>query len=98
MMDFYFNNVAVHNVKLDDDEFNQPIYGPDTSIACYISYERKMIRDSTGVDIVSESTLYTEVNVKEGDLVTFDGAKWIVKTSKPMHMLDGSILFYEVSL
>lgn len=98
MMGFYFNLFASHEVKTGADDFNQPIYAAPVNIPCMIASKRKMVRSATGQEVISESTLYTDVSVKPDDRITFDGVQMIVITSAPMRTLDGSILFYEVSL
>jgi hypothetical protein len=99
MMDFYLSQTAILNAKTSVDDFNQAVYGADAEIACRIDYKQKMVRSATGQEIlISESTLYTDAIVKPDDKITFDGATWIVIGVKPLRMLDGSILFFEVNL
>lgn len=98
MITSYMNQSAVLKVKGSVDEFNQPTYAADVTIDCRIDYARKMVRNSTGQEIVSEATLFTTTRVRPDDVIVFDGTNWTVLVVADQAGLSGTIEFYEVSL
>lgn len=38
---------------------NGPAYGEPVTVDCRVNYERKLVRDTTGDEVVSESTVYS---------------------------------------
>ena len=98
MIEFYANQTAVLKVKGVVDEFNQPTYAADAVIQCRMEYTRKMVRSSTGQEVVSMATLFTTSKVRPDDVIVFDSVNWTAIAVADECGLDGTIAFYEVNL
>ena len=98
MIEAYLNQTAVLKVKGAVDEFNQPTYAADVTINCRVDYSRKMVRSSTGQEVVSMATLFTASRVRPDDVIVFDSTNWTVIAVADESGLSGSVEFYEVSL
>lgn len=98
MIEGYLTQKAILKAKVDKDEFNQPVYAAPIEISCRIDFKRKMVRNPQGQEVLSESTLLTTTAINPDDLIIYGTFQMIVITSHPLNELDGSIMFYEVSL
>ncbi|MGF9711719.1 hypothetical protein [Paenibacillus naphthalenovorans] len=98
MIDLYANQTVIWKKKLSVNDYNEPDYDSGSQIDCRLEYKRKMVRDTEGQEVLSESAVYTETAVKIGDVIIIDGIDWNVISSNPQYDLFGEIVFYEVRL
>lgn len=97
MLDIYLNQTVVWKSKTTANEYNEATYS-STSIPARFEYKRKIVRDKTGVQVISEAVCYTESAVQPDDVITFDGKDWPVVSVANQTDLEGTVLFYEVRL
>lgn len=60
-----------------------PVYGDPATVRCLIDDTRRMVRDTDGVEVVSETTLFADVdaNVPVQSKVTVRGRDtWVIAT------------------
>lgn len=74
--------------KLSDPE---TIYGK-------VIYKRKMVKNNSGKEVVSEVTVYTESEINAGDYLTIDGKDHEVIAAAPKKDIDSVEMFREVVL
>lgn len=60
--------------------------------------KRKIVKNSSGKEVVSEVTVYTEALVNAGDYLTIDGKDLEVIASAPKKDIDSVEMFREVVL
>lgn len=72
MLDAYANTSVAWKQKTGTNFDGSPKYGDSISIMGRVQYKRRLVRDNTGKEVVSEITVYTKSLVSIGDLVTLD--------------------------
>ena len=92
MMSDYYDTTGEWKHISGTDDYNQPTYAIDNP-PCKIMDKMKLVRDKTGVQVVSMSTVYTDAAVNVDDL--FNGRVVIAVGSKDS--LEGTE-GYEVNL
>lgn len=92
MMSDYYDTTGVWKHVIGTDDYNQPTYANE-NVPCRIIDKVKLVRDKTGVQVVSMSTVFTDAIINVDDL--FNGR--VVIARKSMDSLDG-IEGYEVNL
>lgn len=98
MLDMYANQTIAWKQKTGTDDFNDSTYAAAVNIKARFEYKRQIIRDRYGQEKVSEAQCYTETAVNVDDIITYDGIDWPVKAITSNCDLDGTVIFYEVSL
>ena len=98
MIKDYLTQKATWKAKASVNEFNEPTYAAPVEIACRIDFKRKMVRDKMGQEVISESTLLTTSAINPDDIIIYGTFSMVVITSHPLNELDGTVMFYEVSL
>lgn len=99
MISAYANQLVTWKKNTGEtNDYNEPVYVADAIIKARFEYKRKMVRNAQAQEILSEATLYTRSAVSVNDVIVHDGVNWIVIAVSPQPTLDGSIVFYEVSL
>jgi hypothetical protein len=63
-----------------------------------VVYKRKIVKNSSGKEVVSEITVYTETEVNAEDYLTIDGKDIEVIASSPKKDIDSVEIFREVVL
>jgi len=97
MIDSYCNQSITLKTPSSMNKYTEPTYSTST-IQCRFEYNRKIIRNREGKEVVSEAAIYTESEIKPDDLITYGGVDWIVIHIANQEDLDGSIKFYEARL
>ena len=92
VMSDYYDDTGVWKHISGTDDYNQPTYTTLT-VPCRVMDKIKLVRDKTGVQVVSMSTVYTDSPVIVDDLFN----DRVVISVKVMDLLD-SLEGYEVSL
>jgi hypothetical protein len=92
MMSDYYDATGEWKHITGSDDYNQPTYAI-LNVPCKIIDKMKLVRDKTGVQVVSMSTVFTDSPVIVDDL--FNGR--VVISVRTMDLLD-SLEGYEVSL
>lgn len=90
MVGDYFNQTASLVKTLTIDEYNAPATTSTTAILCRKESKLRLLRTVAGENILSESVVYTESVLAQGDRI--DGR--VVVLVETANDLDGSILFY----
>lgn len=72
-----------HEVAVEPFEGEGPFgkeYGPETLVRCFVDDKRRLVRSSTGEEVVSESTFYAPLDTvcPEGSRVTVNGRETTV--------------------
>jgi hypothetical protein len=98
MITEYMNQAVIWKAKGAVNDSNEPTYAADATIACRFEYKRRLVRNKTGEQVISEARLFTESPVKPDDLITFDSIDWVVIAVANQPDLDGTVLFYEVNM
>lgn len=98
MIEGYLTQKSTWKAKTGVNEFNEPTYAVPVEINCRVDFKRKMVRNKEGQEVLSESTLLTTTAINPDDLITYGTFSMVVITSHPLNELDGTVMFYEVSL
>lgn len=98
MLDIYTAETVVCEKKVGTEFNGAPKFGPPEEIKARVQYKRKLIRDNTGREVVSEITVYTQAGVETGDRLTIDGSKYTVLRASTHKDIDGTETFREVVL
>ena len=88
------NQTAVWKHKTGTNEYTESIYAPEASIPARIEERVRLVKDKTGNQVISRSTVFTMAQIKVDDLV--DGKVALAVNNNTG--LDGSIEGYEVML
>lgn len=94
----YLNQTVSHQVQSGKDEYNQTSFSDAVDIAARYEYSRKRVINRKGEEVISEAVCFTEVEVKPGDVITFDGINWPVIFVSVERGLGGDVEFYESRL
>ncbi len=92
-MKLYLNQDVTWESKTGKDGYNKPVYA-SSEIKARKEKKRRMVRDTQGEEVVSETTLYTQSAIGLEDRIdseeVINVSEWIDK--------DGSVIGYEVFL
>lgn len=97
MITSYLNQTITLKSVSSLDEYGSPTYS-SSSIKARFEYERKIVRNRDGVEVISEAACYTTTVVKPDDVITYDSKDWTVIAVAVLPDLGGSISHYEVRL
>jgi hypothetical protein len=98
MISSYLNQTVSHQARSGVDEYNQPTFSTAVDIPAKYEYSRKEVLNREGERVISESVCFTAVEVKAGDIITFDGIEWPVILATPERGLVGEVDHYECRL
>lgn len=99
MIGVYLAQTATWRRRTGQDEYGQPSFATDATIACRWEWKRRVVRSLAGDEVVSEARVFTRDTVLAGDvLVDPAGRAWTVITTSPQYALDGSELFREIAI
>ncbi|WP_350347258.1 hypothetical protein ABIQ69_11515 [Agromyces sp. G08B096] len=59
--DFFVHTVTVEAFQ-DTNGYGEPQYAAPAVVACFTEAKRRLVRSSTGEEVVSETTLYTDAS------------------------------------
>lgn len=94
----YTNQTATWRQMTGTNAYGEP-ETVDTAIPVRWEWRRRMVRNTEGVDVVSEGTVYTAAQVAVGDsLIEPDGTSYPVIAVSVLYDLDGSERHREVSV
>lgn len=79
------------------NEYGEPVTS-EKMIPCRFEMRRKLVRDKTGNQVVSEATMYCIEPVNPEDRIVYNSKEYIVITVSEIVDLDGNIVYYEVAL
>lgn len=67
------NTTALYKHRRGYDDTGSPLYDEPVSIPCRIEYDRRVVKDYKGNEVVSERVLYTEQEIGPNDAIVLDG-------------------------
>ncbi len=79
------------------NEYGEPII-QEKDIAVRWEDKRRLVRDSTGREVVSEARVYCTADVQPGDHLQYRGRRWPVIVAAITPGLDGRGIYTEVAL
>jgi hypothetical protein len=93
----YLNQTATWHYVTGQNSYGEPTTGSKT-IKVRWEGKRRLVRDSTGREVVSEARVFCAEAVKPGDELEFDGRRWPVIAVSTVPGLDGTESFREVAV
>ena len=93
----YLNQTAIWHQTVGQNEYGEPTTWR-RKISVRWEGERRQVRDSEGLEVVSEARVFCTAPVKAGDLLEYDGRKWPVIAVAIVPGLDGITNHREVAL
>ncbi|MFY9189422.1 MAG: hypothetical protein WAO22_09245 [bacterium] len=97
MIEGYLNQRAVWKRKTGSNEYGEPVT-KQKSIKVRWEGKRRLVRDVSGQEVVSEARVFCTAPVQPGDLLEYAGRKWPVITVASVPGLDGATNHREVAL
>jgi hypothetical protein len=97
MIDLYCNQNITLKSKASVNEYNESTYTTST-IKGRFEYNRKLVRNAQGEQVISEAMLYSITAIKLDDVITYDSIDWNVISVANVVDLGGAISHYEVRL
>ena len=94
MITIYSNQFVTLKSLTSIDEYGQAAYTTKV-IPARFEYQRKVVKNRQGVEVVSEAKLFTEEIIKPDDAVTFSGRTWPVISVSEQYGLSGELSHYE---
>lgn len=98
MIENYLNQSASWQAKTGDNSYGEPTYGAAATISCRVEDIHRLTRDTEGVQVVSETTLFCLEAVRANDLITYNGQEYVALRVADQPRLDGTINHREVYL
>jgi hypothetical protein len=97
----FYSHLLNHKVTLKhvngSDSNNNPVISDMEDIACRIEFKSGMIIGANGQQTSTTGRIFTEANIKSGDLIEFDGKDYSVVAVNPYYSIDASNVVNEVS-
>ncbi len=100
----WLNQEAIIEPFIKNDGRGKPTYGDARTLACYISGERKMVRDAQGQEVVSMESLFFEGTseaqaIRSVDRITMpDGKRPPIIAIQPFRGEFGYVKLVEVNV
>lgn len=93
----YLNQTATWHYVTGQNSYGEPTFD---SKAINVRWEgrRRLVRDVSGQEVVSEARVFCVEAIKPGDKLELDGREWPVIAVSTVPGLDGEINHYEVAL
>ena len=98
LVDGRLNQTALYKRYTRTSDTGKPLYDPPVEIPCRLQDDRQLIRDETGREVVSESVLFTTVEVGPQDAFVLRGRDVKVIRAARKVNLDGEYDHTEVRL
>lgn len=98
MITSYLNQTVSYQAQSGKDEYNQSTFSSAVDILAKYEYSRRRIFNRKGEEVISEAVCFTKVEIKPGDLITFDGINWPVIFVSVERDLGGRVVYYESRL
>ena len=98
MISSYLNQTVSYQARTGVDEYNQMSFSTAVNIAAKYEYSRRRVLNRKGEEVISEASCFTKVEVKPGDLITFDGINWPVISVSVERDFGGEVDHYECRL
>lgn len=97
MIKGYLNQTATWHYVTGKNSYGEPTFD---SKAIKVRWEgkRRLVRDVSGQEVVSEARVFCTAPVQPGDLLEYAGRKWPVITVASVPGLDGATNHREVAL
>lgn len=84
LQDFWVHTATVETY-VGTDGYGRETFAPASTFGCFIEQKRRLVRDKTGAEVISETTLYGEPTVAAlctpGTRVTINGTETRVITA-----------------
>jgi len=94
----YLNQTVALRSVVSYNRDGEPIYS-DTPIPARVEGERRLVRDESGAQVVSETRVFTDEEVRAGDfLILPGGSQREVISASPKAGLSGRVDHYEIAL
>jgi len=93
----YLNQTATLKTTVSYNEYGEPVAN-EKVIPCRFEMKRKLVRDKTGNQVVSEATMYCVEPISPDDRIVYNNKEYIAIAVSEIVDLDGNIVYYEVSL
>lgn len=93
----YLKQTATLKTTVGYNEYGEPI-ASEKVIPCRFEMKRKLVRDKTGNQVVSEATMYCIEPIRPDDRVVYNGREYVAITVSEIIDLDGNTVYYEVAL
>lgn len=94
----YLNQIAVWKKKTGQDGYGEPIFADPVTIKVRWEGRRRLVRDKTGKEVVSESEVICIEDVRPDDVLAYGGREWVVIAVGEAPGLSGSISHREVAV
>lgn len=88
----YLNQSVVWKKATGTNEFGEPVTASRTINVRYES-KRKMVRDRTGQEVVSEARFFCLEDLRAGDLIEQAGRDWPIIAVTEVIDLDGNLVY-----
>lgn len=98
MIDRYTNQTVSYKGTSTQDEYCQTAYVTTVNMLCRYEYDRKIVKNKEGKEVISEARCFTKTAVKPDDVITFDSKDWPIISVKNEVDLNGTVKFYEARL
>lgn len=98
LTDGWLNQTVMYKRYTGAGETGKPLYDSPVEIPCRLQDDRQLIRDETGYEVVSESALFTAVEVGPQDAFVLRGRDVKVIRAARKVNLDGEYDHTEVRL
>ena len=97
MISMYLNQEAVWLSTTGLNDYGEPIT-VESTIKCRFEYNRRLIRNKQGIEVVSEAKVWTKAAIGPADAIQYDGRDWPVMSVAKCVDLMGDFSHYEVRL
>jgi hypothetical protein len=97
MIDLYLNQNITLKIETSVNEYNEPVFTLST-IKARFEYDRTMVKNKEGEEVVSEAKLFTLTPVKVDDVINYDGKDYPIISVANMVNLEGELSHYEARL
>lgn len=97
MIEAYLNqNITLKSVT-SVNEYNEPVFTTST-IKARFEYDRTMVKNEKGEEVVSEAMLFTTNTIKADDVISYDGKDFPIISVANIVGLEGNLSHYEARL
>jgi len=93
----YLNQTILLKTKIGNDGYGL-VYDVPISVKARWEGKRRLVRNSQGVEVISEARVYIGSEVKPGDILTYKNQDWTVITCAEAVTLNGIVMWYEVAV
>lgn len=94
----YLNQIAQWKKMIGGEDGYPPQPGPPTEIKVRWEDRRRLVRNSQGVEVVSEARVFCAEDIQPGDVLNYRGRDWPVIAVSAVPTIDGKTTFHEVAV